>query len=177
MTDSTVPLARRPGDWFFVVAFTCFAASSFLSDVVPALGLAMTPNSPSALARATYFYAKDADPFLLSNPYNLRISVFISAFVFDPFYPVLVWAFVRGRNWIRVPAIAYAAAMTYGMIMFLGFEFLGPLPPTNLPWFLGWNLPYLLVPLALAWRMRHPEPFGSGASAGAATRSSRPAAA
>src|SRR5215470_16763451 len=105
-------LRDRPGDWFFVAAFSGFTLSSWLSDIVPALGLPITPDSPSALARATYFYAQDADPLLIANPFYLRISCFISAFVFGAFYPVLVFAFATGRNWIRVPALAYAAAMT-----------------------------------------------------------------
>jgi hypothetical protein len=159
--DSGTPLRARSGDWFFVVAFTCFALSSWLSDIVPALGIPIGPDSPNPLARANWFYARDADPLLIASPFYLQVSCFISAFVFGAFYPVLVYAFVTGANWIRVPAIVYVSAMTYGMVMFLCVEFLGPLPPTNLRWFLFWNLPYLLIPLALGWRMRHPHPFGA----------------
>jgi hypothetical protein len=155
-----VPLRERPGDWLFVLAFSFFALSSWFSDTVPALGIPITPDSPNALARGAWFYARDADPLLIASPFYLRVSCFISAFVFGAFYPVLVYAFVRGANWIRIPAIVYVSAMTYGMVMFLCMEFLGPLPPTNLPWFFSWNLPYLLIPLALGWRMRHARPFG-----------------
>ncbi len=154
-----IPLRARPRDWFFVVAFGFFALSSWLSDTVAALGISARADSPNPLARASYFYARGADPLLIANPFYLQVSCFISAFVFGAFYPVLVYAFVRGRNWIRIPAIVYVSAMTYGMVMFLAMEFLGPLPPTDLPWFFSWNLPYLLIPLALGWRMRRPEPF------------------
>ena len=154
------PLRERPGDWFFVLAFGFFTLSSWLSDTVPALGIPITPDSSNPLVRGAWLYAKDADPLLIAEPFYVRVSTFISAFVFGAFYPVLVYAFVRGRNWIRIPAIVYVSAMTYGMVMFLCMEFLGPLPPTNLPWFFSWNLPYLLIPLALAWRMRNIDPFG-----------------
>jgi hypothetical protein len=161
MTTSprVLPLRERRGDWFFVLAFAFFTWSSWFSDIVPALGIPMSADSPNPLARANFFYADGADPLLIANPLYLRVSTFISAFVFGSFYPVLVYAFVTGANWIRIPAIAYVAAMTYGMVFFLSMEFLGPLPPTNLPWFFFWNLPYLLIPLALAWRMRHGQPF------------------
>ena len=157
--SEAIPLLERPADLLFAAFFAFATWSSWFSDIVPALGMTIAENSPSRLGRLTYFYAKDADPLLIASPYYLRISCFLSAFVFGSFYPVLVYALVTGKNWIRMPAIVYVSAMTYGMIMFLGFEFFGPLPPTNLGWFALWNVPYLVVPLLLAYRMRHPEPF------------------
>jgi hypothetical protein len=153
------PLRDRPADLAFAAFFAFAAWSSWFSDIVPALGMTIAENSPSRLGRLAYFYAKDADPLLIASPYYLRISCFISAFVFGSFYPVLVYGLVTGKDWIRMPAIVYASAMTYGMVMFLGFEFFGPLPPTNLGWFALWNLPYLVVPLLLAYRMWEPDPF------------------
>ena len=157
--SETIPLQQRPADLLFAAFFAFATWSSWFSDIVPALGITIAENSPSRLGRLTYFYAKDADPLLIAQPYYLRISCFISAFVFGAFYPVLVYALVTGKSWIRMPAIVYASAMTYGMIMFFCFEFFGPLPPTNLGWFALWNLPYLVVPLLLAYRMWHPDPF------------------
>jgi len=58
-----------------------------------------------------------------------------------------------------MPAIVYVSAMTYGMVLLFGAEFLGDLPPTNVPKFLAFNLPYLVVPLLLGYRMRGPRPF------------------
>ena len=153
------PLRDRPADLALAAFFTFATWSSWFSDIVPALGMTIAENSPSRLGRLTYFYAKDADPLLIASPFYLRISCFISAFVFGCFYPVLVYALVTGKDWIRMPAIVYASAMTYGMVMFLCFEFFGPLPPTRLAWFAFWNLPYLVVPLLLAYRMWEPDPF------------------
>jgi hypothetical protein len=110
-----MPLRERPGDWFFVLAFAFFTFSSFCSDVVPALGIPIVPHSSNPLVAGSWYYASDADPLLIANPHYVRISTFISAFVFGPFYPVLVYAFVTGANWIRTPAIVYVSAMTYGM--------------------------------------------------------------
>src|SRR5215470_6998895 len=128
------PLVERPADLLFVAFFAFATWSSWFSDIVPALGMTIAENSPSRLGRLTYWYARDADPLLIASPFYLRISCFISAFVFGSFYPVLVYALVTGKSWIRMPAIVYASAMTYGMLMFLGFEFAGPLPPTNFLW-------------------------------------------
>src|SRR5262245_23048518 len=116
-----LPLRDRPADLAFAAFFAFATWSSWFSDIVPALGMTIAENSPSRLGRLTYFYAKDADPLLIASPFYLRISCFISAFVFGSFYPVLVYALVTGKDWIRMPAIIYASAMTYGMLMFLAF--------------------------------------------------------
>jgi hypothetical protein len=158
-TPHVRPLRERRGDWFFVLAFAFFTWSSFFSDIVPALGLPIVADSPNLLVRGVWLYAEDADPLLIANPHYMQISTFISAFVFGPFYAVLVWSFVRGWNGIRIPALMYVSAMTYGMVTFLWNEFAGPMPPTRLGWFFGWNLPYLFIPLALGWRMRKVDPF------------------
>jgi hypothetical protein len=154
-----VPLRERPGDWLFVLAFSFFAFSSFFSDSLVARGIPLAPDSPSFWARASYRYAAGTDPLLLHPPISLEIQTFVSAFVFGPFYLVLVYAFATGRDWVRMPAVVYVAAMVYGMVVFLGTEFLGGMPPTNLAKFFGFNLPYLVMPLLLGIRMRGRHPF------------------
>lgn len=154
-----IPLRARRRDVLFVLAFAFFAFSSFLSDSLVARGIALAPDSPSFWARANYWYADGTDPLLLHAPVSLHVQTFISAFVFGPFYLVLVYAFVRGRDWIRMPAIVYLSAMLYGMVVFLGTEFLGDLPPTNVAKFCAFNFPYWIVPLLLGYRMRRAHPF------------------
>jgi hypothetical protein len=39
------------------------------------------------------------------------------------------------------------------------YTFLGDHPPPNTVHYLIFNLPWLLVPVLLAWRMRKPDPF------------------
>src|SRR5262245_25845804 len=114
-----IPLRERPGDWLFVLAFSFFAFSSAFSDSLVARGIALAPDSQSFWVRANYWYAAGTDPLLLTPPVSLRVQTFISAFVFGPFYLVLVYAFVRGRDWVRLPAIVYVSAMLYGMVVFL----------------------------------------------------------
>lgn len=151
-------LTDRKGDLFFVVCFILFAFSSGFSDAFHALNLV---HGGGFWARANTWYGQVAgDLFFLSDQPFARVSTGISAFVFGPFYLLLVYAFVRGANWIRIPALLYVAAMVHGMTEFLYWEFwLGP-PPQNLPVFFAFNLPYLIVPLLLAIRMRKPNPFG-----------------
>jgi len=159
VTRRVVPLSQRSGDWFFVLAFSVFAFTSFFSDALAGLGVEFRPDSASFWNRANYWYAADTDPYFLTHPVHLRIQTFISGFVFGPFYVVLVYAFVTGKDWVRLPAIIYVSAMAYGMLIFLGSEFLGGLPPTNFAKFAAFNFPYLLAPLMLGYRMRREYPF------------------
>ncbi len=167
-TRRVLSLRERPGDWFFVAAFSFFAFSSFFSDIYCALRVHLTPDSTNFWVRANYWYAADTDPLLLALPTFLWIQTFISAFVFGPFYLALVYALARGRDWIRMPAIVYVSAMVYGMFIVLGAEYLGDLPPTNDFKFLAFNLPYLFIPLLLGWRMRWTYPFSVEAPAATA---------
>src|SRR5439155_6441304 len=53
----------------------------------------------------------------------------------------------------------YVSPTPYAMVLLLGTDFLGDLPPTNVPKFLAFHPPYLVVRLLLGYRMRGPRPF------------------
>ena len=92
----------------------------------------------------------------------MRIVTGLSAFVYLPFYVVLVWCLVAGRNAIQLFAVVYATMIvTLTGIVVFGVEFFGdPATRTGNPGkFLAFNLPYVLIPLLLLVRMRRPLPF------------------
>lgn len=162
MSDQNLPLSQRRIDVFFAIVFVLFAVTSGISDAVPTLGIEMSPDSANPLARANYWYAIDADPLFMHPPVWMRFVTGLSAFVYGPFYLVLAWALVKGKNWIQLPAVIYATMISSitGIIVF-GVEFFGEpefrtLNPLK---FLGFNLPYVLLPILLLVRMRKPMPF------------------
>jgi EXPERA (EXPanded EBP superfamily) len=128
-TSSTVPipLRERRRDWFFVVIFAIFASTSFLSDTANMVG---RPNPHSANPMARFLYAHAGfDPVLLANPRFVQVTVgFVSALVFGVFYLVLIYAFVRGREWIRLPATFYAGMIVMGTSVYLAVGALGDAP-------------------------------------------------
>lgn len=161
MTEN-LPLRDRKIDVAFAVVFLLFAVTSGISDAVPTLGIEMTPDSPNPLARANYWYAHDTDPLFMHPPVWMRLVTGLSAFVYGPFYLVLAWALLTGKNWIQLPAVIYATmiATLTGVVVF-GVEFFGE-PEFRTPnpvKFLSFNLPYVLVPLLLLARMRRERPF------------------
>ena len=161
-TAGNLPLRDRKIDLFFAVVFVLFAVTSGIADAIPTLGIEMRPDSANPLARANYWYAVDADPLFMHPPVWMRLVTGLSAFVYGPFYLVLAWALVKGRNWIQLPAVIYATtiASITGVIVF-GVEFFGePQYRTMNPAkFLPLNLPYVLLPILLLVRMRKPMPF------------------
>jgi hypothetical protein len=187
-TETTLPLSQRGYDWIFIVIFCAFAFTSLASDMVNAV-MSPDPQSGYFWARAVYnLYAKGNDPLLIANPVFLRAMTVISAFLFGPFYIVLVIAFITGKNWIRPFALFYAGMIVESMIVLVAVEFAGDLPlfqtmgaggvksaaelaakgltPSlavlNPVKFLLFNLPYKVFPLLLAVRMWRPNPFSRG---------------
>ncbi len=159
---ANLPLSRRRIDIFFAVVFAVFTVTSGIADLVPTLGIDFSQPSENFLVNSNYWYAHDADPLFMHPPVWMRIVTGLSAFVYGPFYVVLVYALLRGRNWIQLPAVIYATMISTitGIIVF-GVEFFGePQYQTQNPAkFLAFNLPYVLIPLLLLARVRKPMPF------------------
>jgi hypothetical protein len=52
-----------------------------------------------------YDYAKDNDILFLTPPIWMRFVTGLSAFVYAPFYLILLYALIKDKNRIQVPAI------------------------------------------------------------------------
>ena len=152
-------LPQRQIDYFLIVCFSIFASTSFFISSLSAFNIPVTSESKFFLIRWLYQYGVNIDSVVLKNPLYLQIQSFIDCFVFGPFYLLLIYAFIRRKSWIRIPAIIYVATMTYSMILYLGIELMGENAPLNQSAFLGLNFPYLVIPLVLGSRMRKTDPF------------------
>ncbi|GAA1960126.1 EXPERA domain-containing protein [Agromyces allii] len=168
--DTTVDPCRPPNlglrerrfDWFFIVMFSLFTITSLISDLLPSIGVDFSQPSSNFFVNSNWWYAHDTDPLFMEPPTWMRIVTGLSAFVYMPFYIVLVISLIRGWNWIQLPSVIYATMISTitGIIVF-GVEFLGEpewVTPNPVK-FLAFNLPYVLVPILLLVRMRKPLPF------------------
>jgi hypothetical protein len=144
-------LRDRPRDRWLVLGFLVFAATSFMVDRLAALDVDFCGEQRMD--------GQHLDPLFLANPQWLRVMSGISAWVFGPMYLLMAWAFVRGVEAIRLPAIAWAVAILYSMVVHLWMEFFGELPPPNAPLLLAIYLPYVALPCAVLWRLRSARPF------------------
>lgn len=169
-----VPLRERKLDVFFVVAFSFFIVTSIVTDSVNGLNGALDPDSPYPVERFIYdTYARVADPLLIVNPPQVRVSAWISAFVWLPLYVLFIFGFVRGIDRIRPFGLVYGGALTHGMITYMSEGIFGRVAtedwadPTLCPgcvepntlYYLAANSAYLIVPALMIVRMWRPHPF------------------
>ena len=164
------PLRRRPLDLFLVACFSLFAFTSLVYEPFVVFGVDLA-GAADPVGRSWFWYARSFDPVFLAPPLWLRILCDIDAFLFGPFYLVLVYALVRGRAWIRLPALLYGGAIVYSTLVYFGWELLdaGNRGRADLAVVVLVNLPYTVVPLILIRRMWRPAPFAGGVAASGGT--------
>jgi hypothetical protein len=132
-----------------------------ISDMIPTLYGDLHADGGTFM-KMNYDYAVNNDQLFLHPPVWMRFVTGLSAFVYGPFYLVLVCAFIKGWNRIQVPAIMYgtAIAVITGVVVF-GVEIWGEPEQRclDLAKFLPYNTPYVLIPILLIIRMRKENPF------------------
>ena len=152
-----IPLRERGHDRWLILGFLIFALTSVLVDRLAALDVDVCAEQ--SLFGSLCWYGRTIDPLYLANPQWLRVISGISAWVFGPLYLLMAWAFVRGADVVRGPALAWCVAIIYSMVLHLWMEFFGDHPPANVPVLIAVYLPYLLLPFVVLWRLRLPRPF------------------
>lgn len=172
---ASTPLRQRKYDWFFIVIFCIFIINVVVLDSIIGLNWQLRPDSGNPIEQFMYHrYAKHADPLLIRNPLQVRVSAWISATIFFPLYFFFVVGFVKGWNKMRVPALVYGGALTHGMITYMAEGLFGFMPTEGWKdasicpgctkpdkfYYLAANLLYLLVPLLMIIRFWKPQPFG-----------------
>lgn len=152
-------LRRRPFDCALVAALALFAFTSLVMEPYFVFGDIGHPHD--LLGRGWRWYAR-FDPAFLDRPLWLRIVCGIDLFVFGPFYLLAVYAFWRARNWIRVPFFVMAGIIVYSTVVYFLWEILGESARANIPVVIAVNIPYSIVPIVAAVRLR--KSFDGGAA-------------
>ncbi len=145
-------------DRALIVCFGLFAFTSICMEPYITFGVDLA-RATGPLGRAWYFYARSWDPLFLEQPAYMRVMTGIDEWVYGPMYLVLIYAFVRRRTWIRVPALLFSGAVIYSTLVYFLTEFVSEGHRANLAMVTVVNIPYTIVPCVLAWRMWRPDPF------------------
>jgi EXPERA (EXPanded EBP superfamily) len=168
MADRTrvpVPLRQRPIDWLFlaflVVNATVITYMVDLEQLVIAdpNDFDYPPWPPAVVIDLVHWYGEQFDPLLLARPPFWQMTIWIDVLFFGPFYFFASYAFVRGRDWIRVPALVWAGTMAANVLILLFEERYGQWASPNFAAVLAANASWLVMPLAMIWRMRREHPF------------------
>ena len=144
---------RRPIDLAFIGFFLISILYGFLVSLPEGLGVPVSPDSPWPPLSALHEWAVAEEPAHLSPPPNLIAACLFDGFCQAPMLLFLIVGLVRLRWWIRPLGLIYAGAATTNMFFYFMQTFLGPHPPPNMVYYLVFNLPWLIAPMALGLRV------------------------
>ncbi len=169
MKKQVASLFARPGDLavliFFLVNVTVITYVVDLEQLVipdPAHFTYPLWPPPGAID-AIHWWGYTFDPVLIARPAWWKMTIWIDALFFGPFYVFAIYAFLKQKEWIRMPSVIYASTMLTNVTIILGEEMFGAHASPQLPVVLLANLPWVLYPLYILYRVtRASELFNHG---------------
>jgi hypothetical protein len=162
----SIPLSRRRLDLLFIVFFLInLLFITYIVDIeqiiIPdPLHFQYPIWPPAPLVDMVHSYGRMFDPLLLARPPWWKATIWIDALFFGPFYAVALYAYTKGKDWIRIPSIIWASVMMTNVTIILSEEIWGPHASPQLGIVLLLNLPWFLLPIAVIARVsRREHPF------------------
>lgn len=160
-----LPLSERRIDLLFLVFF--LINLGFITYIVDVEQLIIDDPAkfayplwpPARLVDLVHWWGHNFDPALMARPPWWKATIWIDALLFGPFYAVALWAFAKGREWIRLPSVIWSSVMMTNVVIILAEEIWGPHATPRLGMVLFANAPWLLVPMAMLARMWRERPF------------------
>lgn len=165
------PLSARRGDLVFFVVSLLFALTSFVPDSAGALGIDLVHMDktraapplwpPLCILEALSWYGRRFDLLMLHGPLYFRAMMWGDVLFTGPFYLFAAYAFLRGRDWIRVPAFVYASHVLSYAVILTAENLAGPYASPAPAVLFAFYTPYWIFGVALMIRLRRHRPFTS----------------
>jgi hypothetical protein len=164
--SDVIPLSKRPQDVVILVFF--WVNLIFITYMVDVEQLIIdNPDNfryplwpPAWMIDLTHWWGRNFDPVLIARPVWWKMTIWIDSLFFGPFYIVAIYAYTKGRDWIRLPSVIYASVMLTNVTIILGEEAFGPHRSPRLGMVLFANASWVLFPVYIIYRMwRNPNPF------------------
>lgn len=156
---NSIPLKKRPLDIAIVVYFLFnILFITYFFDLVQIV----IPNAshfsypawpPPFLVNLENWYGHTFDPLLFARPVWWRATIWIEVIFFGPFYVAAIYAFFRGKSWIRIPSIMYSSVMLTNVTIILSEEIWGPHASPALGMVVGSNASWMIFPILIIIRM------------------------
>ncbi len=161
-----VPLAARKLDWLFIGFFLInLFFITYIVDIEQLTIADSTPGKfayplwpPAAMVDLVHWWGRNFDPALMARPVWWRATIWIDAVFFGPYYAVALYAFIKGRQFIRLPSLVWASVMMTNVTIILFEEMIGPHATPARGLVLLVNAPWFLFPLLMLWRMGGTKP-------------------
>jgi hypothetical protein len=150
---SASELGRHPLDFALVPFLAVSVIYGALVSLPEGLGVPIAPDSPWPPLRALHGWAVAQEPTHLAPPRALVASCLFDGFVQTPVCAALAIGLARRRRWARPLGLVYAGAGVINMWFYFFETLAGPLPPPHLATYLPFNLPWLIAPGLLGFRL------------------------
>lgn len=108
---------------------------------------------PAWLINLSHWYGRTFDPLLMARPPFWRATIWIDQLFFGPFYAVAIYAFIKGKDWIRFGSIMWASVMLTNVIIILFEEAEGQFASPDFTRVVLANLSWIIFPVILLFRM------------------------
>lgn len=143
----------------FIVYFVDFEQIA-IPDYQEFLRTQQYPAWPPVWAvNLVHWWGEKFDPLLLARPPFWMVTIWIDALYFGPFYAFAIYAYARGREWIRIPSIIYGSFLIVIISCIMAEELFGIHKTPNVPMMVMANLPWAVFPVLILLRNLKPHPF------------------
>ena len=172
-----LPLRKRPIDvviiiFFlvnvlfvtYIVDFEQIAIPNPVDPVVKNFTYPVWPPRP--FVDMVHWWAKNFDPVILARPAWWKATIWLDAVLFGPYYIAGIYAFFRGREWIRLPAVICSSILFTNVFIILSEEIWGAHASPALSIVLLANAPWFIFPFIIIARVAKAHPFRAGQRAG-----------
>ncbi len=161
-----IPLKQRPIDiiyiGFFLVNLLIVTYSIDMEQIV--IGDPARFSYPiwplPVIIDMVHWWGNNFDPLLMARPMWWQATIWLDVIIFGPFYAFAAWAFIKGKDWIRIPTLVVMPILFTNVTIICSEEIWGNYPAANLPVVLLANASWFLFPIFLIWKMsKHEHPF------------------
>jgi len=154
-----IPLKQMPLDIAFIVFFFFnLVFVTYMIDLEQVLILDVNhfdyPLWPPAwLIDLSHWYGRTFDPLLMARPPFWRATIWIDQLFFGPYYAIAIYAFAKGKDWIRFGSIIWAAVMLTNVTIILFEEAEGQFASPDLLRVVLANASWIIFPLLMLYKM------------------------
>jgi hypothetical protein len=154
-----IPLKQRPLDYIYLGFFLfnlIFVSYNISLEqiVIKNPGSFSYPIWPLPfIINMVHWWEQTFDPLLWARPPWYKATIWLDAMVFGPYYLAAVYAFIKGKEWIRIPTFIYASIMFTNVFIICNEEIWGPYASPKMLMVLLANASWFIFPVFLVWKM------------------------
>jgi hypothetical protein len=155
----TIPLKERKTDYIYIAFF--LVNLLFITYIVDLEQLVIKDptNFKYPLWPLPFFvdmvhwWGNTFDPLQNARPMWWKATIWLDVLFFGPYYLAAAYAFIKGKDWIRIPTFIIMSILFTNVFIILSEEIWGTVCAKNLPMVLLANAPWFLFPVFLVWKM------------------------